>query len=81
MEKMAYTNVLKGNIALEVVKFPKGTSGYALDALARQFLWQQGLDYRHGTGHGVGSFLVCIASHPAVIDRTDAIYRTSTKAQ
>jgi len=60
MEKMAYTNVLKGNIALEVVKFPKGTSGYALDALARQFLWQQGLDYRHGTGHGVGSFLVCV---------------------
>jgi len=57
MERMAYTNVLKGNIALEVVKFPKGTSGYALDALARQFLWQQGLDYRHGTGHGVGSFL------------------------
>jgi Xaa-Pro aminopeptidase len=58
MEKMAYTLVLKGNIALELVKFPKGTSGYALDSLARQFLWQYGLDYRHGTGHGVGSFLV-----------------------
>ncbi|ORY16084.1 putative Xaa-Pro aminopeptidase P [Clohesyomyces aquaticus] len=57
MEKKAYTLVLKGNIALERVKFPKGTTGYALDALARQFLWAEGLDYRHGTGHGVGSFL------------------------
>lgn len=57
LERMAYTMVLKGNIALELVKFPKGTSGYALDSIARQFLWQQGLDYRHGTGHGVGSFL------------------------
>lgn len=58
MEKRAYTLVLKGNIALEKVIFPKGTSGFALDSLARQFLWQQGLDYRHGTGHGVGSYLV-----------------------
>ncbi|KAK3202245.1 hypothetical protein GRF29_161g613079 [Pseudopithomyces chartarum] len=56
-EKTAYTLVLKGNIALERVKFPKGTTGFALDALARQFLWAEGLDYRHGTGHGVGSFL------------------------
>jgi Xaa-Pro aminopeptidase len=57
MEKKAYTLVLKGNIALERVKFPKGTTGFALDAMARQFLWAEGLDYRHGTGHGVGSFL------------------------
>ncbi|KAJ4367040.1 hypothetical protein N0V83_007570 [Neocucurbitaria cava] len=57
MERKAYTLVLKGNIALERVKFPKGTTGFALDALARQFLWAEGLDYRHGTGHGVGSFL------------------------
>ncbi|ESZ99310.1 putative Xaa-pro aminopeptidase P [Sclerotinia borealis F-4128] len=57
MEKKAYTLVLKGNIALDVAVFPKGTSGFALDALARQFLWEEGLDYRHGTGHGVGSFL------------------------
>ena len=57
MEKKAYTLVLKGNIALETVRFPKGTSGFALDTLARQFLWQEGLDYRHGTGHGVGSYL------------------------
>jgi len=58
MERTAYTLVLKGNIALEVAKFPKGTSGFALDTLARQFLWREGLDYRHGTGHGVGSYLV-----------------------
>lgn len=52
-----YTLVLKGNIGLELVVFPKGTSGFALDMLARQFLWQNGLEYRHGTGHGIGSFL------------------------
>lgn len=57
-EKTAYTLVLKGMISLGNVVFPKGTSGFALDVLARQFLWAQGLDYRHGTGHGVGSFLV-----------------------
>ncbi|KAF7194914.1 putative Xaa-Pro aminopeptidase P [Pseudocercospora fuligena] len=53
----AYTLVLKGNIGLELAVFPKGTSGFALDTLARQYLWQNGLEYRHGTGHGVGSFL------------------------
>lgn len=57
MEKKAYTLVLKGHIALERIRFPKGTTGYAIDVLARQHLWNQGLDYRHGTGHGVGSFL------------------------
>jgi Xaa-Pro aminopeptidase len=57
MERKAYTLVLKGHIALERIRFPKGTSGFAIDALARQFLWTEGLDYRHGTGHGVGSFL------------------------
>ncbi|KAA8893971.1 putative Xaa-Pro aminopeptidase P [Sphaerosporella brunnea] len=57
MEKKAYTLVLKGMVALDRVVFPKGTSGFALDVLARQFLWSEGLDYRHGTGHGVGSFL------------------------
>lgn len=56
-EREAYTLVLKGNIALEQITFVKGTSGFALDSLARQYLWQYGLDYRHGTGHGVGSFL------------------------
>ena len=57
MERKSYTLVLKGHIALDVVRFPKGTSGFALDTMARQFLWSEGLDYRHGTGHGVGSFL------------------------
>lgn len=56
-EIAAYTNVLKGHIALAKVVFPEGVNGYMLDAIARQFLWQQGLDYRHGTGHGVGSYL------------------------
>ncbi len=49
--------MLKGHIALSRALFPKGTTGSQLDVLARQFLWQEGLDYDHGTGHGVGSFL------------------------
>ena len=52
-----FTRVLKGHIALARAIFPKGTSGSQLDTLARQFLWQAGIDYAHGTGHGVGSFL------------------------
>ncbi|KAM4055647.1 metallopeptidase family M24 domain-containing protein [Hirsutella rhossiliensis] len=56
-EKKAYTLVLKGVIALDTAVFPKGTTGFALDCLARQHLWKTGLDYRHGTGHGVGSYL------------------------
>jgi len=55
--KKMFTLVLKGHIALAQMKFPAGTSGGQLDALARQFLWQQGYDYDHGTGHGVGCFL------------------------
>ncbi|KAI0166392.1 aminopeptidase-like protein [Xylariaceae sp. FL1272] len=53
----ANTLVLKGHIALDMTVFPKGTTGFAIDAMARQFLWKHGLDYRHGTGHGVGSYL------------------------
>ena len=49
--------MLKGHIALALARFPKGTTGSQLDALARYSLWQAGLDYDHGTGHGVGSFL------------------------
>jgi Xaa-Pro aminopeptidase len=49
--------VLKGHIALARAVFPKGTKGSQLDVLARQHLWQGGVDYAHGTGHGVGSFL------------------------
>ena len=52
-----FTRVLKGHIALASARFPRGTSGSQLDVLARQFLWQAGLDYDHGTGHGVGSYL------------------------
>ncbi len=55
--KTHFTLVLKGHIALARAVFPEGTSGSQLDALARQYLWQAGLDYDHGTGHGVGSFL------------------------
>ncbi|MEO8558478.1 MAG: M24 family metallopeptidase [Rhodospirillales bacterium] len=52
-----FTRVLKGHIALATARFPVGTTGSQLDALARRPLWQIGLDYEHGTGHGVGSYL------------------------
>ena len=52
-----YTRVLKGNIAISRALFPKGTSGAQIDALARNALWQAGLDFDHGTGHGVGAYL------------------------
>ncbi len=52
-----FTRVLKGHIALAAAVFPRGTAGDQLDALARRALWEAGLDYDHGTGHGVGSFL------------------------
>lgn len=55
--KRRYTQVLKGHIALALARFPKGTTGSQLDAFARQYLWQDGVDYDHGTGHGVGCFL------------------------
>lgn len=55
--KEVYTRILKGHIALFQTKFPTGTSGAQLDALARQYLWQVGQDFDHGVGHGVGSFL------------------------
>ena len=52
-----FTRVLKGHIALAMARFPVGTTGSQLDALARYSLWQAGLDYDHGTGHGVGAYL------------------------
>ncbi len=52
-----FTRVLKGHIAIATARFPAGTTGAQLDTLARQPLWQVGLDYDHGTGHGVGSYL------------------------
>ncbi|KAJ2303275.1 hypothetical protein IWW55_003010, partial [Coemansia sp. RSA 2706] len=56
-QRECFTRVLKGHIALDRAVFPSGTSGYGLDPLARLPLWELGLDFRHGTGHGVGSFL------------------------
>ncbi len=52
-----FTLVLKGHIAIARAVFPDGTTGAQLDTLARQFLWREGLDFDHGTGHGVGSYL------------------------
>jgi len=59
-EKRLFTLVLKGHIALASIRFPQGTSGHQLDVLARQFLWSQGYDFDHGTGHGVGH---CLSVH------------------
>ncbi len=56
-QKKHYTAVLKGNLNLASAKFMEGTTGLNLDYLARKALWELGLDYRHGTGHGVGYFL------------------------
>ena len=58
-----FTLVLKGHIALSEAVFPEGTAGSQLDLLARQFLWRRGLDYDHGTGHGIGSYL-CVHEGP-----------------
>ncbi len=55
--KDRFTRVLKGHIQIDRAVFPAGTSGGQIDALARQYLWEAGVDYAHGTGHGVGSFL------------------------
>lgn len=56
-QKRIYTLVLKGHIQLELAKFPDGAAGTQIDALARECLWREGLNYLHGTGHGVGSYL------------------------
>jgi len=56
-QRERFTLVLKGHIAIAMARFPAGTTGAQIDALARQYLWQAGLDFDHGTGHGVGSYL------------------------
>ncbi|KAK3845404.1 MAG: peptidase M24, structural domain-containing protein [Linnemannia gamsii] len=56
-QKRCFTRVLQGHIAIDSIVFPEGTTGYVLDILSRQALWSEGLDFRHGTGHGVGAFL------------------------
>ena len=65
----AFTLVLKGMINLSMIRFPKGTAGRDIDVLARAALWKAGLDYGHGTGHGVGSYL-CVHEGPARIAKT-----------
>ncbi len=67
-----FTRVLKGHIALASATFPKGTSGHQLDALARQPLWEAGLDFDHGTGHGVGSYLSVHEGPQAISPRGSA---------
>lgn len=58
-QRRDFTLVMKGHIALSIIKFPEGTRGAQLDILARQFLWNDGKAYYHGTGHGVGFFINC----------------------
>lgn len=67
-ERDAFTRVLKGMICLSTARFPAGATGQELDPLARQYLWRAGMDYGHGTGHGVGS---CLSVHegPCSISR------------
>lgn len=67
-----YTLVLKGLIGISTLRFPAGTRGSEIDAIARMALWQRGLDYAHGTGHGVGSYL-------AVHEGPQRIARTGTE--
>lgn len=68
----AYTRVLQGHIGLATATFPDGTPGFMIDSFARRHLWDAGLDYQHGTGHGVGAALNVhegphVRSFPSVI--------------
>jgi len=67
-----FTRVLKGHIAIACAVFPEGTSGAQLDPLARVSLWQAGLDFDHGTGHGVGSYL-SVHEGPARISKLGTV--------
>ena len=68
-ERLDYTLVLKGHIRLALTRFPDGISGTQIDALARYAMWQHGINYVHGTGHGVGSYL-CVHEGPHQIRHT-----------
>ncbi len=70
--KDRFTRVLKGMIQLSVLRFPKSTTGAQIDALARAALWKAGLDYDHGTGHGVGSYL-SVHEGPARISKSSHV--------
>ena len=72
-QKDRFTRVLKGHIAVSAQTFPVGTSGQELDALARQSLWQVGLDYDHGTGHGVGAYLSVHEGPQRIAKRGDGV--------
>jgi len=65
-----FTRVLRGLIAISRLRFPKGTMGGHIDAFARSALWAAGLDYDHGTGHGVGSYL-SVHEGPARLSKSD----------
>jgi len=68
--KQGYTQVLQGHIHLSQMIFPKNTNGMQLDAIARSFLWQKGLDYAHSTGHGVGCFAHVHEAPPVISTRS-----------
>ena len=70
--KQAFTLVLKGMISISKLRFPKGMAGCDLDAFARVFLWSEGLDFAHGTGHGVGQFL-SVHEGPQRLSRTSNV--------
>lgn len=75
IEKRCYTRVLQGVIAISRARFPKGVAGMHLDALARAPLWADGLDFDHGTGHGVGAYL-CVHEGPQRLSRvSDVVLR------
>jgi Xaa-Pro aminopeptidase len=67
-----FTRVLRGHIAIAGAVFPDGTTGAQLDTLARQYLWQAGIDFEHGTGHGVGSYL-SVHEGPARISKLGTV--------
>ncbi|MCI5112345.1 MAG: aminopeptidase P family protein [Marivita sp.] len=71
-ERRAFTLVLKGMIAISKLRWPKGLAGRDMDALARAALWERGLDYGHGTGHGVGSYL-SVHEGPQRLARTGTV--------
>ncbi len=70
--RIAFTRVLQGMIAMSRLRFPKGLAGRHIDAVARAPLWSAGLDYDHGTGHGVGAAL-CVHEGPAGLSRTSEV--------
>lgn len=74
-QKECFTRVLRGHIALDSAVFPEGTTGHVLDAFARKPLWEVGLDYKHGTGHGVGSAL-CVHEGPHMLSFKPAAQAT-----